>query len=316
MSKTIRVILGVVIVLVTIAIFVDYLTNHRYLLTQLTHTSPLTIVLLLLLYCLWFGSLIVILQASLRICRKVLKKSENSLLNAYSTLVNFFIPGQGGPIVRGMYLKKFHGLLIRNYIVVTLLYYAAYAAVSALLLLVGSRPWWWTVIAVLIVSGISYLVVMFYSRRNKIPTNKLDLSAMNLLYLLAATLLQAVVQVTIYSVELHTVNRHITLWQSMTYTGAANFALFVALTPGAIGIRESFLVFSEKLHHISSANIVAANIIDRGVFIVFLAILFVLTLVFRGRSGFHPTSRISSEAKSKQTDDEVRRNNLADLNIT
>jgi uncharacterized membrane protein YbhN (UPF0104 family) len=69
----------------------------------------------------------------------------------------------------------------------------------------------------------------------------------------------------------------------ITYTGAANFALFVALTPGAIGIREAFLLFTRHLHHISSANIVAANIIDRAIFIVVLGVLFGLTLGFHAK---------------------------------
>ncbi|HEY5152784.1 MAG TPA: hypothetical protein VII55_02310, partial [Candidatus Saccharimonadales bacterium] len=61
--------------------------------------------------------------------------------------------------------------------------------------------------------------------------------------------------------------------QAIIYTGAANLALFVSLTPGAIGFRESFLVFSRHLHHISDNTIVAVNILDRSVYIVFLLIL-------------------------------------------
>jgi uncharacterized membrane protein YbhN (UPF0104 family) len=59
----------------------------------------------------------------------------------------------------------------------------------------------------------------------------------------------------------------------MVYTGAANLALFVSLTPGAIGFRESFLVFSQHLHHISNSTIVAANILDRAMYLVLLLIL-------------------------------------------
>jgi hypothetical protein len=43
------------------------------------------------------------------------------------------------------------------------------------------------------------------------------------------------------------------------------------------------LLFSRQLHHISSANIVAANIIDRAIFIVVLLVLFVLTLGFHAK---------------------------------
>jgi uncharacterized membrane protein YbhN (UPF0104 family) len=63
--------------------------------------------------------------------------------------------------------------------------------------------------------------------------------------------------------------------QTLSYAGAANFSLYAALTPGAIGIREAFLVFSQGIHHISSSVIVAANVIDRAVFLLFLGLLFV-----------------------------------------
>ena len=55
---------------------------------------------------------------------------------------------------------------------------------------------------------------------------------------------------------------------------AANFSLFVAITPGAIGIREAFLVFSESLHHIPHDIVISANILDRGIYVVFLGLLF------------------------------------------
>jgi uncharacterized membrane protein YbhN (UPF0104 family) len=245
-----------------------------------------------LLYTLWFGALAGIMLASLRICSKRLVLKESFLLNAYSTLVNFFVPGQGGIAVRGAYLKKIHNLKVRNYVFTALLYYAFYAALSTLLLLVDSRPWWQTLLATSLVALLSYAVIYLYQKRSKTTRSELDLTPRSLGSLFIWTCLQALIQITIYFVELHRVNDHIRLQQAITYTGAANFSLFVALTPGAIGIRESFLIFSRRLHHISDANIVAANVIDRGVFLVFLGILFLLTL------GFHAKYR-SALSKSK-----------------
>jgi uncharacterized membrane protein YbhN (UPF0104 family) len=286
-----------VIIVLTIVAFIYYISRHHSLITQLKSTPLITIVLLMVLYALWFGALAAILQASLRICKKELQLKESFLLNAYSTLTNFFVPGQGGIAVRGLYLKKLKSLKVRNYIYTTLIYYMFYAVVSAILLLIDNRAWWQTLVVVLLVSGLSYGVLWLYSSRSKIDKSELDLSRLNVGFLFAATVLQAVIQVTIYGVELHRVNNTIHLAQMVTYTGAANFSLFVALTPGAIGIRESFLIFSHRLHHINDANIVSANIIDRAVFFVFLAILFILTL------GFHARYR-SAIKQSKKVDDD------------
>src|SRR6185312_11421412 len=85
-----------------------------------------------------------------------------------------------------------------------------------------------------------------------------------------ATLIQISFVAVIYYSELRSVAPGTTFGQAVIYTGAANLALYVSLTPGAIGFRESFLLFSRHLHHISSTTIVAASILDRAVYVVFL----------------------------------------------
>jgi uncharacterized membrane protein YbhN (UPF0104 family) len=283
MNRRLRVSLAIVLICLTAAAFGYYINHNRYLLTQLAHTHASTLIWLILLYAAWFIALCLIVWASIRICQKSLDTKEGFLLNAYSTLVNFFVPGQGGIVVRGAYLKRIKKLKVRNYIYVTLIYYMFYAVIACVLLLAASRPLWQTLGSAIIVGVISLVIIHLFTSRSHLQTSELAITKTNLSYLIGATLLQAIIQVAIYGVELHSVNQHISLSQIITYTGAANFALFVALTPGAIGIREAFLLFTRHLHHISSANIVAANVIDRAIFIVVLGILFVITLGFHAK---------------------------------
>jgi uncharacterized membrane protein YbhN (UPF0104 family) len=293
MKKKIRLIISIVIILITLAVFAHYLTSHASLLKQLTKTSPAIIIAIAFLYGCWFTSLAFILHASLKLCLKKLTIKDNLLLTAYSTIVNFFVLGQGGPAVRGAYLKKKHDLQVRTYIFVTLLYLGLYGLVSAVLLVAGNEPWWLTLGVIILIGLLGFFGSKFYIKKAKIDKESLNLSYKNLAYLLGVTILQSVIQIAIYFVELHSVNHSITLRQTITYTGAANFALFVALTPGAIGIRETFLIFSERLHHISSANIVSANIIDRSVFLVFLGVLSLAV------AAFHAQEKLSIKQSSK-----------------
>jgi uncharacterized membrane protein YbhN (UPF0104 family) len=290
MKKNLRIAIGILIVLLTIAEFAYYLSKHTYLLQQLAHLSPATIVWILLLYGVMLGALVLIMLASLRICRVAMGVRDNLLLNMYSLFINFFLIGQAGPGLRAAYLKKNYGLLVRKYIFVTLIYYACYSIIATLLMLAGSSaPWFWSVLAAVVLGGISFGAVFLYMRRKKMDSGGLSVNSTTLSYLMLATLFQAIIQISIYFIELHSVNSHVTLKQTMAYTGVANFALFVGLTPGAIGIRESFLVFSQRLHHISSANIVSANIIDRSVYLLFLGILFVAI------AGLHVKRKLSVE---------------------
>lgn len=286
MNKRVRLALAACIVLLTVAGLVYYLRIHRSLITQLGHISPALIVEVLGLYIAWFVTLVLILAASLRVCRVLIPASENILLNAYSLFVNYFIPGQGGPALRGAYLKKRRGLRIKDYVSVTLLYYACYALVSIYLVLAGILPWWQVVGVVLLILLIALAVVRMYGRHPRFKKVPQHLLFSGIWYLLAVTLAQAIVQICIYGIELHAVVRHVALNQIITYTGTANLALFVGLTPGAIGIRESFLLFSEHLHHITSSEIVAASVIDRVVYLLFLGVIFLLTVGFHAKDRF------------------------------
>jgi uncharacterized membrane protein YbhN (UPF0104 family) len=91
--------------------------------------------------------------------------------------------------------------------------------------------------------------------------------------LAVATLAQVCTLAAIFYVELHSISEKVALVPSLIYTGAANFALFVSITPGAIGFREAFLTLTRHFHGISTDLIVAANLLDRSVYLIFMALL-------------------------------------------
>ncbi len=276
MKKYLKVALAVVILIATIIAFGRYAQTHPAVLDKLKHTSPALLALLVVCYLLWFTALALILRISVRMYGKQLPPQENILLNAYSTLANFFGPGQSGPAVRGLYLKKRHGLPIKSYIFATLLYYGFYALINAFFLFAGSQAWWKTALLMVLAAGGSLVIIRWYAKCSQLATKGLQLKSVGWLGLI--TLFQMIVQFVIFFIELHSTSPGISFGQTLTYTGAANFALFVALTPGAIGIREAFLVFSQSLHHIGNTIIVTANVIDRAVYLVFLGVLFGLAI--------------------------------------
>lgn len=276
--------LSIGLLLITIVIFGIYIHDHSYLLNRLKTISPWIILWLTLLYGLWFVALSVIIKYSLKICNVKLSAQENILLNAYSTIVNFFVPGQGGPAVRGAYLYKKYKLKIRLYILVTLIYYLIYGVINSLITFSTTKYWWILAPLYLGVFLISFYGGRKYISKFKIKHEELNFKPINLIYLTLATMFQILIVMTINIIELHSVNHSVSLKQIMIYTGVENLTIFVALTPGAIGIRESFLIFSRKLHHISVASIISASIIDRSIFIIVLAILLIYVVVTHTKS--------------------------------
>lgn len=285
MKRRVKLLLIAVIVPGTILLFIRYAMTHADVVHKLRSLSPGMFAALLVFYGLWFLSISLSLAVSLRMYGKRISGQENVLLNTYSSLVNFFGPGQSGPAFRAVYLKKRHGFAIKHYVFATLLYYGFYAVASAFLLCVGSRPWWQTGALVIAVGLFSIFVIRRYGRRSS--ENKTAIAPLLLGYMALAVALQIIAQVGMYYVELRHVSPGVTFEQILTYTGAANFALFVSITPGAIGIREAFLVFSQNLHHIGNGAIVAANIIDRAMYLVVLGLMFIGVLAMHAKKRLH-----------------------------
>lgn len=289
MKRWLKLTLVILILTGTVTAFILYARSHPEVVRKIGDIEPAMLVPLMLFFVLWFATLVFSLQVTLRMFGKPLKTQENILLNAYSSLVNFFGPAQSGPAFRGLYLKKRHGLPLKYYIFGTLLYYAFYAVLSAFLLFVGSRPWWQTALLVVAAGICSVAVLRWYIKRSKL-TQHSGVNLTNLSWLLVAVAVQMVAQVGMFYIEVSSVDPTASFSQILTYTGASNFALFASITPGAIGIREAFLVFSQDLHHISNTVIVAANIIDRAAYLIFLGILFIMVLALHAKDKLHVAS--------------------------
>jgi uncharacterized membrane protein YbhN (UPF0104 family) len=280
-KKQLKQFLALLILATTIGVFAYYFRHHPEAWRQLSHVPPTTLVVLFFLYLCFVGCLALILLATVALCNIHLPARDATLLTMWSSIINFFGPLQSGPAFRAVYLKKAHGVSLKNYGVATLLYYGFFALISGIFLLSGLFSWY--VLSALIILGA--VVAVLFLRSPLAVAKKVRALPLKHAYKLGlATLLQVVLVAVIYTVELKTIDPSISVHQAIIYTGAANFALFVSITPGAIGFREAFLVFSEKLHHISAATILAANLIDRALYVSILAVMLVIALSIHAES--------------------------------
>jgi uncharacterized membrane protein YbhN (UPF0104 family) len=224
--------------------------------------------------------------------RKKISASDNFLVSSYSSLTNFFGPTQAGSGVRALYLKAKMNVGIKDFIFVSLIYYACYASLSVLMLFAGAGHVAESIAALIFVILFSTGLIKWYRKSRQLKSRNINIIAV--VGIFVATLAQVITQSTIYFVEILKLDHVASFAQAVSYTGAANFSLFVSLTPGAIGIRESFLLFSQSLHHINSDVIVGAGLVDRAVYIVFLGLIFIIVSIFYGR---HKLQAFRSSAK-------------------
>lgn len=286
MKRRIKTILGPIIVLATISGFVYYAKTHPVVIDRLLETPPATVFGILGLYMVWFTALMGVLLGSLALYNRRLDRQENFYVNAYSSIINFFGPGQSGPAVRAAYLKLKHGVSVKQYAFATLIYYGFYSLISGIIIAVAAFPWWASV-GFALAGTVGCVAAIILLKQHRSGLFKAGESLMKPMAIIAGfALMQIALQAVIYFIELHSVGTGAGIGQTLVYTGAANFALFVALTPGAIGFREAFLLFTQQLHDISDEAIIAANILDRAIYIVFLGFLFIAVLALRTRSRF------------------------------
>lgn len=266
-------VIGTILILGFLVVFGYYIGLHPSIITTVLHTNPLVGILIFILY---FGGILTnfaIMQAAVRLLGKKLPARSGLLLTMYSSVINFFGPLQSGPGVRALYLKTKVEIRIRDYAYTMLFYYAAFGIINLSLIFINT-VWWLTVI--LFVVGLALGVI---------GTRLLKRSLLSRFALLVfvLTLIQIICMIVIYTAELWSIDpsAHFTILQTITYTASANLSLFVSLTPGGIGIREVFLIFAQSLHHIQLGTIIAAGILDRALYIIFLLIIFVIS------SGLH-----------------------------
>lgn len=271
--------INILIILATLGAAVYYFLKHHDLVTNLKHVSPLVGIEVLGLYIVKLVVLILVFYATMRLVDTKLNLKENGYINAYSLFMNFFVPGQTGPAYRGYYMKKHHKLRYLDYTLATIFYYMIYGTLSVIFVVTGSQPYYYTIPIIIIVISIAATALWVYMRKHQ--KARIDLAVKNVLFLVIATLSQLIIQSIIFFIEIHNAGSHASIGQVVTYTGTAELAVFAALTPGAIGIREGLLVLTEKLNHISSSTIVLANVIDRSVYIIFLLVLGLAILLLK-----------------------------------
>ncbi len=292
LSPQFKKILVVTIILVTLGVFGYYLVTHREIVETLLHLPAYLLVLLTIGYVGAIMANAFVLHTSLKLLGKKAHFADNIALTSYSSIINFFGPLQSGPGARAVYLKAKYGVRLRDFFGVTLLFYAFFAFINgiivALAIVIQFQSWTAFSIVLLGIIVVTMLGIAAYRRVERVRhvLHSFKFHDINTwLVGLGAALLIAATTFT-YFFELMYVSPGVSIWQVVIYTAAANLALFVSLTPGAIGFRETFLVLSTKLHGIDSATIVAANIIDRAFYIVFLLVVFLILISLGRRMGF------------------------------
>ena len=250
---------------------VSYFSSHHNIFSEFTKIPILLVLAILLLNIVQLLIISRVFISVINLNKIKLSFKTSLILNSNSLVLNFFIPGQAGPVYRGYYLKEKHNLKPSDYTISTIVYYAVYAVVAVCLLTFGIFPYLLAGILSLAIIAASYLITLKYL--HNLTGKRLSVTPKVLSGLILNTIWQLILAVAIYYLELHFVKHGVKFKEVLSYTAIASLSLFVSLTPAGIGIREAFLIFSEKITNLNTNQVVLASLVDRSIYIIYLGII-------------------------------------------
>lgn len=285
LGKFIRLFLTVL----TLCLFVYYFANNKSEFSRLQDLSIFSIALILIGQLTVLASNVFILIFLMRIANKKISFVTSSRVIAYSSLINFFGFLQGGLGFRGFYLNRYYKLSLKDYTLLTILQYLCVFGISFIMICAGL--WWinYSFIPILVLAFSLIILFVFKNKIFKLLTKTRLYKLPELItkhgvaigVLLALSLIQFFGSALAYGVELHVVGAHFSLGALLIFTGVAQFAILIALTPGAIGIRESLLFLVQGIMAISTASIILAGTIDRVIYFLLLLIITPFAIGFK-----------------------------------
>jgi uncharacterized protein (TIRG00374 family) len=224
-----------------------------------------------------------------------------------SSFGNYFLPLTGGAVLRAVYLKKQHALSYKSFISISYgLYIISFLATSSLSLIALAYLYFaeniFSLSLTLVMAAIfvftaslsttkwraDTFIIEFFEKllgnRALFINRKLqpiiqgwrDLLELReiLRMLVFTTIIAILIRVLFYYMAFAALGVSTSLVYMIIFTMLISLSLYLTITPGSLGIRETLLILYSGTLTISESDILAVNLLDRG------SIFFILVLLF------------------------------------
>ena len=295
--------LKIVITIAVLGFFVYYFINNKEDLLKVLSVPILPLVGIMISYSIVFYLNGVFIKVILKTFKKKISLIESFYVSVISSLGNYFLPMRGGAVIRSVYLKKnfefpyeyFVSTLYGYYIIVFLVN----AFVGLISLVVISMKYGITSIplylffgglfvAMLVLSFVKFPVKKIKGSKNKVLDKVLSvikniLEGWNmivenkrlLISLIVITLVALVAGIALFYFEFRALSIDASIMNVILYNCLSGVSLLVSITPGSLGIREGIFSITSDILGISNEQIMQLALLDRGVSVIVLVVLFV-----------------------------------------
>lgn len=293
------------ITLLVISMFAWYASENREIFDSLGQVSWLMLGLILFGRLVVFASSALFTKWSIELFTKRISLGEGLYVAVLSSVANFLGPILGGASVRGIYLKRIHGLSYAQFASTLMGYYIVLFTFNSMVTIVA--------LALVPSSKQTYALMMFFSTwlvlmlvlsavrlpgriRNREFKSRTagfvvkviqdvemgwrrilgDRKLMTRLILVA--LLSYSGSLVMFTAEFLALGIPLSLPALLLYTSFVTATILVSFTPGALGIREALLLITQATLGIGVSEVVALSLLDR---LVNFSILFIMFLIIR-----------------------------------
>lgn len=287
--KTYRKTIKLVALLTVFALFIYYIRNNSEQFIKLKYISLGEGLLIVL------GQLLVLLSNALMLIHiasisgKRLEIIDSMKITAYSAIVNFFGFLQGGVGVRAIYLKNKLKIPFKRFLYFTaiqyiILFFISLVAILCGLLLIGSK----VIIAISVIgAAIAFLFIANnILKRGKNTRLMSPLVQSGITGFIIISLIQVFGSSIAYTTELSVVGANFSLGALLIFVGISQFSIVLAITPGAVGIREGLLLVVAQYMSLSVDTIVLSSVLDRTLFFITFALVTPLATLAKREATF------------------------------
>ena len=300
--------LKVVITIGVLGYFIDYFFNHKSDLEVVFHIPLRYLIVIFLLTSLSFFINGIFIKVTLKSFKKVISVLESFYVSVMSSLGNYFLPLHGGTVIRSVYLKKkfnfpythFISTLYGYYIIVFLV--NSFMGLISLLVItlkygVSSAPLY-LFFGLLFISMLVLTFLKIPARRKRSRLKVLDKILETIkkvsegwnmivenkrlsLSLIGISVVFFITTGFLYYFEFRGLGIDISIMNVILYNCLSGVSLLVSITPGSLGIREGIFSITSDILGISNEQIMQLALLDRGVSVIVLVVLFVVLWVGR-----------------------------------
>lgn len=228
---------------------------------------------------------------------KRLRVGEAFKVTSYSALVNFFGFLQGGVGVRGLYLKFRLKIPLKRFFYFTVVQYVTLFFISFILIVVGSVYInGYSLLALLILLIAATVALLIENPLKRLSVAK-PLSNIGIRGFLFINLIQIIGCLVSYGIELSVIGADFSLAALLIYTGVTQFAIVLAITPGALGIKEGLLLLAAGQMNLTLDEIILSSTLDR--LLLFVTYLIILPFAIAARQQL-PNIKSAEASKEPQ----------------